>query len=205
MSGREVFRFATRVMERASRQVAEAAGVSIQDVELIVPHQANGRIIESAAKALKLPDARVYSNLQRYGNTSAASIPIALCEAVEEGRVHPGDHVILVGFGAGLTWGAALVEWGVPLPLTPTSPWKRAWLWLRYRWARVESFFRRAWRWIDGLGKTSTGHTRMLWFRARDELGKARTEISRAGKEIEQAGKDVAEKAGLSRPPRQDK
>ena len=198
MKGREVFRFATRVMERASRQVAEKAAVSMQDIELVIPHQANGRIIESAAKSLKLPEDRIYSNLQRYGNTSAASIPLALCDAIDEGRVHKGDHLILVGFGAGLTWGATLVHWDADLPRVPISRLKRMWLALRYRWARVESFFRRRWRQLDGLTRTSTGHTRSLWSKARDEIGKANDGL-------EKAGRDVAAKAGLSQPAQESK
>ena len=197
MNGREVFRFATRVMERAAKEVAEQANVPIDHIEMIIPHQANGRIIDSASKALKLPADRVYSNLERYGNTSAASIPLALCEAIEEGRVHSGDHVVLVGFGGGLTWGAALIEWDVPLPIVPTSRLKVIWMSLRYQWARVESFFRRAWRWLEGLTKTSTGHTRTLWFRARDE-------IDRAGNGLGKAGRDVAARAGLARPPKEE-
>ena len=204
MNGREVFRFATRVMTRASKEVADAAHVPLEDIELVIPHQANSRIIESAAKSLKLSDDKVYSNLSRYGNTSAASIPIALCEAIEEKRIQPGDHLILVGFGGGLTWGAALVQWEVSIPLAPFPWWKRIWLSLRYRWAKVESFFRRAWRWIEGLPRTPMGQTRFLWFKARNGLSKAGEGIAKTGKGVaeraEKAGKDLAEKTGLSQP-----
>jgi 3-oxoacyl-[acyl-carrier-protein] synthase-3 len=82
-----------------------------------VPHQANLRIIRAAARSLDLNEDRIFVNLERYGNTSSASIPIAVCEAVECGRVQPGDKLVLVGFGAGLTWAAAVIEWGVPEPL----------------------------------------------------------------------------------------
>ncbi|MHB1134833.1 MAG: beta-ketoacyl-ACP synthase III [Chloroflexota bacterium] len=116
MNGPEVYRFAVDAMVRASRELIERTGIAMDDVELVIPHQANARIIAAATKALKLPPERVYTNLARYGNTSGASIPLALCEAVEEGRVKERDHVLLVGFGAGLTWGAALVQWGAPLP-----------------------------------------------------------------------------------------
>jgi 3-oxoacyl-[acyl-carrier-protein] synthase III len=204
MNGREVFRFATRVMERASRQVAERAELKMEHVELIIPHQANGRIIQSARESLKIPAERVFSNLERYGNTSAASIPMALCEAIEEGRVQPGDHLILVGFGAGLTWGAALVEWAQPLPKTPIPRLKHVYLTFRYRWARVASFFRRAWRWVEGLGKTSTGHTQFLWLQARNGIDKAGHEIGKARQGIGKAGKDVADKAHLLRRPPDD-
>lgn len=151
MKGREVFRFATRVMARSAREVAEQAGWELEEVSLIIPHQANERIIQSSARQLKLPPERMFINLERYGNTSAASIPIALCEAVEQGRIKPDDRLILVGFGAGLTWAAAAIEWGVPLPAEP-APWWRTFLrHLRYRWARWRSFVRRALRKLSGL------------------------------------------------------
>ncbi|MBI5565719.1 MAG: ketoacyl-ACP synthase III [Chloroflexi bacterium] len=117
MNGREVFRFATRVVDKATREVVEKAGLTLDDIQLFVPHQANLRIIQAAARTLELTDDRIFVNLDRYGNTSSASIPIALCEAVECGRIKPGDKIVLVGFGAGLTWAAATIEWGVPEPL----------------------------------------------------------------------------------------
>jgi len=149
MDGREVYRFATRVMARASREAMEAAGLSSDKVALFIPHQANIRIIESAAKELGIPGERVYINLQRYGNTSAASIPIALCEAVEEGRLQPGDNVVLVGFGAGLTWGAVALRWGLPTPLPPIPRWRRTVNWLGYRLAGLRSFAIRVLRKLD--------------------------------------------------------
>jgi 3-oxoacyl-[acyl-carrier-protein] synthase-3 len=106
MNGREVFRFATRVMAAATREAAEEAGIALDDISLIVPHQANYRIIEAAARGLKMPMERFAVNIQRYGNTSTASIPIAFCEAYDQGRIRAGDNLVLVGFGAGLTWGA---------------------------------------------------------------------------------------------------
>lgn len=114
MNGPEVFKFAVNVTVAASRQVLDAAGCSLEDVALFVPHQANERIIRAAARALHLPPEKVYVNLDRFGNTSAASIPIALAEAAENGRLRPGDLVLMVGFGAGLTWAAGLVRWGSP-------------------------------------------------------------------------------------------
>jgi len=113
MDGKEVYRFATRVMASATREVVAAAGLSLDDIALIVPHQANARIIDSAARSLNLPLDRFIINLDRYGNTSTASIPIAICEAVAEGRIRPNDNLVLVGFGAGLTWGASTVQWNV--------------------------------------------------------------------------------------------
>lgn len=113
MDGKEVYRFATRVMASATREVVQAAGLSLDDIALIVPHQANRRIIDSAARSLNLPADRFIVNLDRYGNTSTASIPIAICEAVEEGRIRPNDNLVLVGFGGGLTWGASAIQWNV--------------------------------------------------------------------------------------------
>ena len=111
MNGKEVYRFAVSAAPRASRQAVQQAGLSMDQIDLFVPHQANVRIILSAAGALGIPLERTFVNVDRYGNTSAASIPIALCEAVEEGRVRPGAHVLLAGFGGGLTWGASVLRW----------------------------------------------------------------------------------------------
>lgn len=139
MDGNAVFRFATRIMGEVAAQATEQAGLSLDQISLLIPHQANIRIIETAAKRLKLPPERVFTNLDRYGNTSSASIPIALCEAVEAGRVQPGDHLILVAFGAGLTWAAAAVRWGVPKPIRPRPWWKRLLSLLRAIGARIRS------------------------------------------------------------------
>jgi 3-oxoacyl-[acyl-carrier-protein] synthase-3 len=111
MKGRETFRIATEVFARESCAVIEAAGLSVTDIDLFVPHQANGRIIEAAAKRIGLPMERVMVNIDRYGNTSTATIPLALQEAVEQDRLHPGDRVVLASFGSGLTYGACVVEW----------------------------------------------------------------------------------------------
>lgn len=116
MNGREVFRFATRVMERATREVIYKAGWTTDQVDLFVPHQANLRIIELAAKSLGVPLDKFYCNIARYGNTSAASIPIALAEAAGSGLLRPRDRVVMVGFGGGLTWAAAAMEWSEPRP-----------------------------------------------------------------------------------------
>ncbi len=116
MNGREVFRFATRVMDRATREVLHKAGWTLDDVDIIVPHQANMRIIESAAKSLDVPMEKFFTNIEFYGNTSGASIPIALAEAADAGRLRPNDRTVLVGFGAGLTWAAAAVQWSQPRP-----------------------------------------------------------------------------------------
>lgn len=121
MNGREVYRFATRVMASAAKQVAQQAGWAFEKIDLFVPHQANLRIINSAAKALGLADGKVFVNLEKYGNTSAASIPIALCEALDQGKIKPGDNLLMVGFGAGLTWGACAVQW-TATPHKPGAP-----------------------------------------------------------------------------------
>lgn len=111
MDGTEVFKFAVRTMGGASKRVLEKAGLGIEDVDFLVPHQANIRIISGAAKRLKLDMDKVMVNLDKYANTSGATIPMALDEALEQGRIQKGDHVVLVGFGAGLTWGASVIKW----------------------------------------------------------------------------------------------
>ena len=111
MAGNEVFKFAVRIMGDASLEVLRRAGLSSEDIALFIPHQANIRIIDAAAKRLGLSSEHVFVNVHKYGNTSAASIGIALSEAVDQGRVNPGDRLVLVGFGAGLTWGAVALEW----------------------------------------------------------------------------------------------
>jgi len=113
MNGREVFKFATRTLARSAAETIGRSGLSIHDIDLMIPHQANARIIELAARQLGLPMEKVFVNIDRYGNTSAASIPIALTEAIEEGRVKEGDRLVLAGFGAGLTWASAVVQFGL--------------------------------------------------------------------------------------------
>ncbi|MPZ49145.1 MAG: beta-ketoacyl-ACP synthase III [Dehalococcoidia bacterium] len=111
MDGREVFRFAVRAMEESSREAISQAGLKIEDVAYVVPHQANQRIMSAVAKNLGLPIERMVSNVEKYGNTSSASIPIALCEAWEDGRLQDGDNLVVVAFGGGLAWGAGVIEW----------------------------------------------------------------------------------------------
>jgi 3-oxoacyl-[acyl-carrier-protein] synthase-3 len=112
MQGQEVFRRAVRAVVDSARVTLDSAGVESSDVAWFVPHQANIRIIDSAASRLGIPKERTIVNIERYGNTSAASIPLALAEAAEDGRVRDGDLVLMSGFGAGMTWGSALVRWG---------------------------------------------------------------------------------------------
>jgi 3-oxoacyl-[acyl-carrier-protein] synthase III len=111
MKGPELFKIAVKSMEEVTRKVAERAGVPLGDISLIVPHQANLRIINAVAQRLGLGPDKVFTNVDRYGNTSAASVPIALDEAIEAGRVHEGDLVMLNACGGGLTWGANLIRW----------------------------------------------------------------------------------------------
>lgn len=111
MDGGEVFKFAVKIMEHGSRKVLEDSGLTIDDIKLIIPHQANIRILEGAAKRLKVPDDKVFSNLNKYGNISSASIPLGLDEAYREKLFSKGDNLILVGFGGGLTWGSAIIKW----------------------------------------------------------------------------------------------
>src|SRR6478735_5192566 len=111
MNGPEVYKFATRVVVDSSLRSLEAAGLGVEDVDVFVPHQANRRIIDHAARRLGLDEAKVFSNVDRYGNTSAGSIPICLDEAWRQGRIRPGDIVLMVGFGGGLAWGSCVMEW----------------------------------------------------------------------------------------------
>ncbi len=111
MNGAEVFKVAVRAMGAAASKVIEDAGLTSDDISLFIPHQANLRIIEAIAKRLKLPPEKVFLNIEKYGNTSAASVPIALDEASRAGRLKPGDNVVMVAFGGGMIWGAAAVKW----------------------------------------------------------------------------------------------
>ncbi len=145
MDGRAVFRFATRIMADATRQVLDKAGVPVSEVDLVVPHQANKRIIQhSVLRQLKIPEDKVYVNVHKYGNTSTASIPIALCEAIEEGKVAPGDNLVFVGFGAGLTWGACAVKWSVPIEQPESTWWKNTQRQATYQAAAARSMWKRA-------------------------------------------------------------
>lgn len=111
MAGSEVFKSAVRAMEDAAEHIIEKVGLSPEQIDLVIPHQANIRIIEALAKRLKLPMEKVYVNIDRYGNTSAASVPIALDEARKKGLIKEGSNTVLVAFGAGFTWGSAVIRW----------------------------------------------------------------------------------------------
>ena len=111
MNGREVFKFATRVMVSSAEAILDECGKTIDDVDVYVPHQANVRIIDHAVKKLGVAPEKTVINVQKYGNTSSGSIPLALADAADDGRLEPGKLVLLTGMGAGLTWGSALIEW----------------------------------------------------------------------------------------------
>jgi len=111
MNGREVFKFATRVLVSSAESVLERCGVAVDDVDVYVPHQANVRILDHAAEKLGIPRERMIVNVDRYGNTSSGSIPLALADAQRDGRLKKGDLVLMTGMGAGLTWGSGLMEW----------------------------------------------------------------------------------------------
>jgi 3-oxoacyl-[acyl-carrier-protein] synthase III len=111
MNGREVYKFATRVLVSSAEKLLEECGLTVNDVDLYIPHQANKRIIDHAARNLGIPQEKIFVNLQKYGNTSSASIPLCLAEAVAEGRLQKGTRVLMTGMGAGLTWGSAYTIW----------------------------------------------------------------------------------------------
>jgi 3-oxoacyl-[acyl-carrier-protein] synthase-3 len=111
MNGREVFKFATRILVQSAEDLLEQCGLSIEDVDVYVPHQANMRIIDHATRKLGVPSDRVVINVDRFGNTSSGSIPLALADAAADGRLKPGKLVLMTGMGAGLTWGSALIRW----------------------------------------------------------------------------------------------
>jgi len=111
MNGREVFKFATRVLVSSAEALLDECDRTIDDVDVYVPHQANVRIIDHAVKKLGVPQDRTVINVEKYGNTSSGSIPLALADAAEDGRLQPGKLVLLTGMGAGLTWGSALINW----------------------------------------------------------------------------------------------
>jgi 3-oxoacyl-[acyl-carrier-protein] synthase-3 len=131
MNGNQVFRFASRIIGKALQQVIREAGLSSEDIDLFIPHQANLRIIESAARHVGFPEDKIFINIDRYGNTSAASIPIAMVEAFEQGRAKIGDTLAFVAFGAGLSWAAAVVkvaERAQAVPFLETRRRSPAWL-----------------------------------------------------------------------------
>lgn len=174
MNGREVFRFATRVINESIKDSLKMADLELEDVGLIIPHQANQRIIESAARNLKLPVEKFYSNVARYGNTSAASIPIALCEAIDEGKVNPGDNLVFCGFGGGLAWATMVVQWvNVPIKRQAMTGLRRQ---VTYAYAVQRRKIVRSWRRLSSrIGGSPTPDATMRHLRQqlaqKDEVG----------------------------------
>ncbi|MGB3331126.1 MAG: 3-oxoacyl-[acyl-carrier-protein] synthase III C-terminal domain-containing protein, partial [Thermomicrobiales bacterium] len=113
MNGREVYKFAVQAMGDSAVEAVQKVGLTFDDIAMLIPHQANARIIDAAARRLQLPREKVWVNVDRFGNTSAASVPIALAEAADAGALNEGDNLVLVAFGAGLAWAAGVVRWGV--------------------------------------------------------------------------------------------
>jgi 3-oxoacyl-[acyl-carrier-protein] synthase III len=111
MNGREVYKFATRILVSSAEKLLEECGLTVDDIDLYIPHQANKRIIDHAARNLGIPEEKIFVNVQKYGNTSSASIPLCLAEAVAGGRLRDGTRVLMTGMGAGLTWGSAYTVW----------------------------------------------------------------------------------------------
>src|SRR6266576_794460 len=116
MNGPEVFKFATRILVQSAQNIMHRCGVTIDEVDVYVPHQANKRIIDHATRKLGVPSEKVVVNVDRYGNTSSGSIPLALADAAADGRLRPGELVLMTGMGAGLTWGSALMRWSTEMP-----------------------------------------------------------------------------------------
>lgn len=147
MNGREVFKFATRVVGESIKQAVSEADLTLDDIALIVPHQANNRILQTAAKKLGVPPEKFVSTVSHYGNTSAASIPIALCEALNNDQISENDNIVFVGFGGGLTWASMVVKWGHPEDddrQTALSGKRRQLTYFLARWrARYKRYLRR--------------------------------------------------------------
>jgi 3-oxoacyl-[acyl-carrier-protein] synthase-3 len=142
MNGPQIFRWATQMMAKTSHEVMAASGLKPEQIDLFIPHQANLRIIEATARRVGIPSEKVFSNVGHYGNTSAASIPIALCEAIAAGRVKRGDNILLSSFGAGLSWAALALRWGVRVQAQPT-PWSPLRLRIETRMAALRSTLRK--------------------------------------------------------------
>ncbi len=187
MNGRAVFRFATRVMADATRRVLDKAGLGVEDVDLVIPHQANERIIAVSMRHLGLPDEKVFRNLQYYGNTSTASIPIALTEAIEQDLVKPSDILVMVGFGAGLTWAGAAIQWGVPTKEKEASFWRASQRAAMYNLARARSQLMRISRRLEGSLVSEEGDT------LTEIVGKRLDELRKPKKEAEK--EEPAEKS----------
>lgn len=165
MAGGEVFKFATKVIGESIRQATDMAGIKVSDLKLIVPHQANLRILEAAARSLNVDKSLFVTNLERYGNTSAASIPMALAETALAGRIQPGDYIAMVGFGGGLTWAALVLQWTERETSTPFGGPRRQ---LSYTVSSARSILRRVGkRYGDMLNRVRPERGRMDRLRRR--------------------------------------
>jgi 3-oxoacyl-[acyl-carrier-protein] synthase-3 len=152
MDGGALYRFGARAEHTAATEALKRSGLTVEDVDLFIPHQSNARLIQQVASGLKIPPEKVFVNIDRYANTSAAALPLALCDAVDEGRLKPGDHVLLATYGAGLAWAGAVVQWNLPTPLKPLPRWRRAWRGLRALVARQRARLLRLSHWLDSQG-----------------------------------------------------
>jgi 3-oxoacyl-[acyl-carrier-protein] synthase-3 len=143
MNGPQIFRWATQMMTDAAEQVMRESGLKPDQIDLFIPHQANMRIIEATARKIGVPADKVFANVSSYGNTSAASIPIALCEAIDTGRIDVGDNIVLTSFGAGLTWSALAMHWTHEIRSRGKSPWSPFRQQIDSRMAAVQSALKR--------------------------------------------------------------
>lgn len=143
MNGRAVFKFGTRKPVELTKSVLKKAGLTIKDISLLILHQANERILTAVEAELGIPTVMVPRTIDHYGNTSAASIPLTLTEAIADGKVRVGDKVVFVGFGAGLSWGGCVVEWGTPTQQQPPDAWQKAARAVQRRSARIQSWGKR--------------------------------------------------------------
>ncbi len=149
MDGAALYRFGTKALAQAVTDALRSAGVTVQDIDLFVPHQSNARLIQQVSSSLKIPEDKVLVNIDRYANTSSAALPLGLCDAVDAGRLKPGDHVVLGTYGAGLTWAGAVVQWAVPTPIKPLPRWRRLLHGLRSLGGRQRSLWRRLQHWLN--------------------------------------------------------
>ncbi|MDP3047344.1 MAG: beta-ketoacyl-ACP synthase III [Chloroflexota bacterium] len=152
MDGGALYRFGTRAEHTAATEALKHSGLTVEDVDLFIPHQSNARLIQQVASGLKIPPEKVFVNIDRYANTSAAALPLALCDAVDEGRLKPGDHVLLAAYGAGLAWAGAVVQWDVPTPVKPLPGLRRAWHAILGFVARQRTRLLRLSHWLDRFG-----------------------------------------------------
>jgi 3-oxoacyl-[acyl-carrier-protein] synthase-3 len=139
LDGSGLYRFGVKTMAAVASEALRRAGVKLEDIDLFIPHQSNARLIEQVSRGLKIPEDKVFVNIHRYANTSAAALPLAMCDAVDAGRLKPGDHVLFATYGAGLTSAGAVVQWAVPTPVKPLPRWHRTWHAFRGAVARVRS------------------------------------------------------------------